>query len=330
MAVHGMGTVKTKLRVGVALSAGGASAMAQAGALIELMAAGIPVHAVAGTSAGAMVGAAYAAGRLPEFSAMMGALTRRRVLSLFDPTWPRIGLVEGRRAMNLIAPYVGTDFASLRYPFAAVATELGTGDEIVLRSGSVVDAVRASVAIPGVFTPQRLGGRLLVDGGLVNPLPVSVARALGANFVIAISVLPIRGARAPRIRRNVTKPWFVHLLAGAGARRAAARAAVRRKQAARTREEALGLVEVLLDATRIVARRIAAARLKDEPPDFLLEIPLPRLGIFDFHLSADTIEAGRVAARAVAGDLARQIDRGSPALYRRWRRWRSARGLRAT
>src|SRR5262245_51629292 len=124
--------------------------MAEIGVIGELVAAGMPIDVVAGTSAGAMVGAAYASGRLPEFAATMRSLTRRRMLTLFDPKWPRGGLLEGRRAMTLIRPHVGTKIESLLRPFAAVAVDLRTGDEVVLREGSVLDAVRASIAIPGI------------------------------------------------------------------------------------------------------------------------------------------------------------------------------------
>jgi len=298
--------------------------MAEIGVLNELVAAGIAIEFVAGTSAGAMVGAAYAAGRLPEFAAVVRALTRRRVIGLFDPKWPRGGLLEGQRAMSLLRPHVGATFDSLLRPFAAVAADLRTGDEVVLREGSVIDAVRASIAIPGVFTPLRRGEQLLVDGGLVNPIPVSVARALGAEVVIAVSVLTHR-AEPAKMRGRASRPLVARLLARAGARRAAARALARRKAADERRAQALGLIEVILSATRIVERRIAAARLKEEPPEFLLEVPVPRLGIFDFQESTTMIEMGREAARAALPEIQRVIASASPTIYRRWGQWRGKR-----
>lgn len=297
--------------------------MAEVGVLGELTAAGIPIHCVAGTSAGAMVGAAYAAGRLPEFSAMLRALTRRRVLGLLDPVWRRGGLLEGRRSMDFLRPYFGDSIETLLRPFAAVATDLRSGDEVVLRKGSVIDAVRASIAIPGVFTPRAHEGRVLVDGGLVNPLPVSVARALGADFVIGVSVLPQRLELPGRSRRAAAKPLLARLLASAGARRAAARRVASRKKAvAESPELDLGVIEVILDATRIVERSIAAARLKEEPPDFLIEVRTARIGIFDFQLSDAMIEAGRAVARQVLPDLQKAIT--TRPLYRRLSRWRKA------
>src|SRR5512133_1726029 len=121
------------LKIGVALSSGGAAGMAHVGVLEELISAGIPIDCIAGTSAGAMVGAAWAAGKLDGFRTAMCSLTRRGVMALFDPTWPRTGLLEGKRPLDLIRPYIGETFETLPGAFAAVATDLMTGREVVLR-----------------------------------------------------------------------------------------------------------------------------------------------------------------------------------------------------
>jgi len=254
----------------------------------------------------------------------MRALTRRRVLSLFDPTWPRVGLLEGRRAMELIRPHVGTSIATLLRPFAAVATDLRTGDELVIREGSVLEAIRASVAIPGIFTPQRREGRLLVDGGLVNPVPVSAARSLGAEFVIAVSVLPRADEPLPprRRRKRLGAELVARLFAGwtdAGVAQVAE--AIEESTSV---DEEVGLIEVMLDASRIVERRIADARFREEPPDFLLEVPQRRTGIFDFQLSGEMIAAGREAAKEALPELHAALAGALP-LYRRWTRWRGGR-----
>jgi NTE family protein len=191
--------------VGVALSGGGAAAMAHIGVLEELSAAGISIRCVAGTSAGALVGAAFAAGHLAEFRDTMTGLTRSRVLRLFDPRWPRTGLLEGRRSLELLRAYLGDRIETLPLRYAVVATDLYSGEEVILRTGEVVEAIRASIAIPGLFTPLRLQGRLLVDGGLVNPMPVDVARELGAEFVIAVSVLNAPDGSLP----NGVSRWLV-------------------------------------------------------------------------------------------------------------------------
>src|SRR5690606_30812451 len=138
--------------------------LAYIGVLEELVAAGLRFHCIAGTSAGATVGAALANGKLAEFGRVMTSLTRGRVFTLFDPTLARGGLIGGRRAMDLIAPLVGANIEDLPIRFAAIATDLDSGEEVVLERGPVTDALRASIAIPGVFRPHVIGGRLLVDG----------------------------------------------------------------------------------------------------------------------------------------------------------------------
>ena len=176
--------------IGIALSSGGAAGLAHVGVLEVLAEAGIEIDSVAGTSAGAMVGAAFAADHLVGFRDRFLGLNRRQLMRLFDPTWTGGGLFGGRRAMELIGPFIGENIEDLPRRFAAIATDLSSGRRAVLSSGPVHDAVRASAAIPGVFTPLASNGRLLVDGALVDPIPVQAARDLGANFVIAVSVIP--------------------------------------------------------------------------------------------------------------------------------------------
>jgi NTE family protein len=320
--------MRSNIVIGVALSAGGAAAMAQVGVLEELSAAGLPIRCVAGTSAGAIVGAAFAAKRLEPFRELMCGLSRRRVLWLFDPTWPRVGLFEGRRAMELIRPYVGTRFETLPRRYAAVATDLRAGTEVILREGDVLEAIRASVAIPGVFTPQRKDGRLLVDGGLVDPLPVAALGELGANFTIAINVLPLterarqRAAREARERRRLPRQLLARFLAGLarGRQARAGGAEPRQVPAAHGVGAELGLIEVLFEASRVVESQLAASRLREHPPDVLISVPLPRIGLFDFHRSQEMVDAGRAAARRALPELRTRLA-GTVPIYHRVRRW---------
>jgi NTE family protein len=302
-----MNAPEVSLRVGVALGAGSAAAMAQIGALEVLAEAGIPVHCVAGTSAGAMVGAALAAGRLAEFRAAMEGLTRRRVRRLLDLAWPREGLLHGLRALEFVRPHLGEEIEDLDLPYAAVATDLRSGDEVALTSGGVFDAVRASIAIPGIFTPWRFGSRLLVDGGLVNPVPVSTAHALGAEFVIAMNVLPLRDLTSQRVSDHLKE-----LQASDG------------ENGSRPEGEAiqdkLGLVEIVWSASRILAAQIATARLRDDPPGFLLQIPVPEVGAFEFHRTAELVEVGRRSAEQALPELRAALARTLP-IRRRLRRW---------
>ena len=309
------------LRIGVALSGGGAAGLAHVGVLEELAEGGIPIHCVAGTSAGAMVGAAYAADRLTAFRETMCGLTRRRVLSLFDPTWPRSGLLEGRRSLELIRPHVGERIESLPRPFAAVATDLRSGAEVVLREGDVLEAIRASIAIPGLFTPQHWRGRLLVDGGLTNPLPVDVARQLGAQFVIAVTVLALPEDTVPR--KGEPQRLTAQLLA----RFLDSDETPRPEEAEDTSGEPesdladdIGLIEVLSKATGVVQARIAAARLREQPPDCIVAAPSQEIGLFDFHRAADAVETGRAAAREALPEIRSALLAAEP-LYQKLARW---------
>ena len=283
--------------------------MAQIGVVEVLADAGIPIHCVAGTSAGAMVGAALAADRLGEFRAAMEGLSRRRVLRLLDVAWPREGLLHGLRALEFVRPYLGETIEDLRMPYAAVATDLHSGDEVMLMRGGVFDAVRASIAIPGIFTPWRVGGSLLVDGGLVNPVPVSTARALGAEFVIAMNVLPLRnGHKAARAVHDHLEQ--LHPGDAADALPAEGDEI----------QDKLSLVEIVWHASRILAAQIASARLRDDPPGFMIQIPVPDIGVFEFHRTAELVEVGRRSAEQALPELRAALAHAVP-LRRRLARW---------
>ncbi|RCX07338.1 patatin-like phospholipase family protein [Extensimonas vulgaris] len=179
----------TPPRVGVALGSGSARGLAHIGVLRALQEAGIAVDCVAGTSMGAVVGAVYASGKIERMAERLRNLDWAGIVALLDPVFPRSGLIDGQRVAEFVRAHVpGALIEDLALPFAAVATDWETGAEVVARSGELTEAVRASIAVPGIVTPVRSNGRLLVDGGLVNPVPVSVARALGAEVVIAVDL----------------------------------------------------------------------------------------------------------------------------------------------
>jgi NTE family protein len=313
-----------ELRVGVALSGGGAAGMAHVGVLEELQSAGITIGWVAGSSTGSMIGAACAAGQLAGFRDTMCALTHRQVLRLFDPTWPQRGLLEGRRALELVRPYLGERIETLPCPYAAVATDLESGVEVVLRSGEVFEAVRASIAVPGLFVPQHWEGRMLVDGGLVNPVPVSVARELGAWFVIAVSVLRMPGDVRPNLPneehgiarqllgRFMTRLRHNHTIDAPGNDVPAPG----RNESA---EEA-GLIAIISRSMALVHARLAAALLETEPPDFMISVPIPKVGLFDFHRSSELVAAGRTAANHALPSLLTAINAAIP-LHEKVSRW---------
>jgi len=264
-------------RIGVALGGGGVAGLAAIGVLETLGDAGIPIHCIAGTSAGAAVGAAFATGKLHQFADVLSRLTPGRVLARLDPVWHRGGLVGGRRAVDLIEPFVGQRIEDLGLPFAAVAADLSTGEEVVLDRGSVPEALRASMALPGLVSPSTWNGRLLADGGLVNPVPVSVARRLGATFVIAVTILPIDPACESE-RAGNAEPSEAPI-------------------------EVPGLRDVVAMGSRVVQAQIARGRFREDPPECLICPHSTHIGLVEFGRVPEAIDSGRAAARAVLADL---------------------------
>lgn len=280
--------MKPHRRVGLALSGGGAGALSAIGVIEELESAGIRIECVAGTSAGAAVGAAFAAGSLEPFRTRMTSMTRARLVTSFDPVLTGAGLIAGRRAIEYIQPYIGGAIEDLPISYAAVATDLDTGEEVVIDRGPVRDAVRASIAIPGILTPKELDGRLLVDGGLTNPLPTSVARALGAGFVIAVTTFPL----------DPGSPTVTLSTQAAGRKT--------REQAGENEDEEserLGLFDVLAMSSRLIQARIAKTRLRESPPDALIRVPQTGIGLMEFDRVDEAVEKGRAAARAALPSL---------------------------
>jgi len=299
--------MKTKhKRIGLALGSGGARGWAHIGVINAIREAGLEVYAVAGTSMGSLVGAAFASGKLDSLHQVALNLDWRQVLAMMvEFSLPRSGLIDGARIVDFVRQHVlPTDIENLSMPFAAVATDIETGEEVVLRTGSVTDAVRASIAIPGLFTPLITDKHVLVDGGLVNPLPIGVARDLGANFIIAVDItrspLPGRSASAASTfgRNNLAKLQngthrFFETLnipeIDFNARFLSKRLT--------TGGDAPNLFEIYGNMMRIFQRQITSIRLKLDPPDLLIQPDVQEISTMEFHRAADAIQAGYDAAR---------------------------------
>ena len=178
-------------KIGLALSGGGARGLAHIGVLKVLEQEGIPIDFLAGTSMGGVIAAAYASGLSADYieKEALRMARLRNLITLLDRSLPRRGLVEGQKVQEYLTTHLGDKtFKEMKIPLSLVAVDLISGQEVVLNSGSVVDAVRATVSLPGVFAPFRLGDYLLVDGGVLNNLPADVVRGMGANVVIAVDV----------------------------------------------------------------------------------------------------------------------------------------------
>jgi predicted acylesterase/phospholipase RssA len=185
-------SVKSSMKIGYALGGGAARGLSHIGVLKVLDEHGIFPDIIAGTSIGAMVGALYAGGYKPsDIEQIVLGLDWKNLVRLVDMTLPLSGLLKGKRVVSLLRSVLGDlTFPQLRCAFACVATDIINGEQVVLRDGSLIDAVRASISIPGIFTPVEIKGRYLVDGSLINTVPVSVCRDMGAGYVIGVNVVP--------------------------------------------------------------------------------------------------------------------------------------------
>ena len=275
-----------KPRLAIAPGSGSARGWAHIGVLRALRQAGITPDIVCGTSMGAFVGAAYASGSLDSLEGWARGLTRRDVLGFFDVSLGAGGLIKGEKLLGYTSRlFLDETFADLDKPFACVATDLASGREVWLKEGRILDAVRASVALPGLLVPQLLDGCYLVDGGLVNPVPVSLCRALGADIVIAVDLgmdtIGLRqrpgdpSAPVPAWRQTMGR-WLGLEDEGAKVVRPS-------------------LADVVSNSIAIMQGRIARSRLAGEPADVLIAPRLGQLGLLDFHRADEAIAAGRKA-----------------------------------
>ncbi len=194
------------VKVGLALSSGGARGLAHIGVLEVLEREGIPIDMIAGTSVGALIGAPYALGKsISEIKALAAGLGSKRFSLLLDPALSRSGLIRGQKMENLLRSAIGeVEFDDLRIPLACVATDIANGEEVVIREGLVCKAVRASFSPPVMVAAAKWQGRYLVDGALVNPVPVSPLREMGADLVIAVNAIPRRVAGQAREPNVIT------------------------------------------------------------------------------------------------------------------------------
>ncbi len=297
---------RSKLKIGLALGGGAARGWAHIGVLRVLEEAGIVPDVIAGCSIGAVVGGCYAAGKLDELEAFTLSLTKRRVMGLLDFHFSGAGLIAGGRLQRLLDQDL-TDrrVETLPIKFCTIATELVSGHEIWLTRGPLVQAMRASYALPGVFDPVMVGGRWLMDGALVNPIPITAARALGADIVVCVN---LNGEI--RVRGTVIQSYDSDEKSDEKEIEEAIEAAPRRwgffPQARAERHpkpNAPGMATVMVDAFNITQDRIARSRLAGDPPDVMVAPKLAKMGLFEFHRAQECITLGRQATERALPDL---------------------------
>ena len=296
--------------IGLALGGGAARGWAHIGVVRRLVEAGFAPEIIAGTSIGAVVGGCYAAHGLDELESFARDLSKRRVFGLLDFNLSGSGLITGNRLAKLLANGFGdTQIEDLPRRFVCVSTELGTGHEIWLSKGQLVQSMRASYALPGLFKPVKVHGRWLIDGALVNPVPVSVCRAFGARLVIAINLNTDMFGKGTVVRAHdpvaaggeETDPdrdWPDEAHVGVDGARG-----LLRRQLIGTPDGPPGISSVMVDAFNIVQDRIARSRLAGDPPDIMVTPQLAHIGVFEFHRAREAIEIGARASERILADI---------------------------
>ncbi len=296
-------------KLGIAFGSGAARGWAHIGVIQRLAEAGIVPDVVSGTSIGALVGGCDAAGKLAELTDFALSLTKRRVFGLLDITWRTGGgLIGGNRLTDLLNEHLGdTRIEQLDRPFVCIATELATGHELWLKTGLLVPAMRASYALPGVFQPVYFNHQWLIDGAVVNPIPVSVCRALGARVVLAVNLNTDDFGAGTVIQTPVSrrKPVFDddEKLPESGGLATSFFPTFGNND-----PEPPGITAVLVSAFNISQDRLARSRLAGDPPDIVIAPRAADIGLFDFDRAADSIALGREAVDHLLPSITRIMD----------------------
>ncbi|MCF6388170.1 patatin-like phospholipase family protein [Mycobacterium sp. MBM] len=319
------------MRIALALGSGGARGYAHIGVINELTERGYQIVGVAGSSMGALVGGLHAAGQLDEFARWAGSLTQRAVLRLLDPSLTSPGVLRAEKILDAVRDILGdVTIESLPIPYTSVATDLITGKSVWLQRGPLDDAIRASIAIPGIFTPHVLDGRLLADGGILDPLPMAPLSAVNADLTIAVSLSG--GDPAVRLSEpepRVTTEWLSRmwrsttaLLDTATAQRVmdspAAKSVLSRFSSSvedgadgaeplgdggMPQLPRLGSFEIMNRTIDIAQSALARHTLATYPPDLLIEVPRNACRSLEYHRADEVIEIGQELAAAALAAL---------------------------
>lgn len=285
---------KRRKRIGLALGAGAARGWAHIGVLRAFQEVGIPVDYVAGTSIGALVGGFFAAGEINSLEKLALHLDWKDIIAFFDVVFPKAGLIDGKKVTQLLQKHIPqSKIEELSLPFAAVATDIVTGQEVILDKGNIIEAIRASISIPGIFTPVKIGGQILVDGGVVNPVPVSVVQNMGAEVVIAVNLIPAlptmkkiqkkqesasHGINLNQLKEKIKDLGFPQLKKWA------------------SKEPLPNIFEIILSSIYIMEQQITRYRLSVNKPKLIIQPNVEDIGFLDFHRAAEAIPEGYKAA----------------------------------
>ena len=297
-----------KRKVGLALGSGSARDWAHIGVIEALKDSGIKVDCIAGTSIGALVGAVLAAGNIDKLKEIALQLNWKQIMGFFDVVFPKSGLIDGKKISDFIRDHLnGATIEELPIPFCVVSTNLATGQEVVIKEGDVIEAVRSSLSVPGIFTPAKKDAMIMVAGGLVNPVPVNVVRDMGADFVIAVDlnhdIIEKRRSKKTFISgcgNNVTNKGSGHdiqiknrvlkaLNDQLGTLDLPALNQIRHWM---TKDPLPNIFEVLMESVYIMEAQISATRLKLDPPDLLIQPKLGHIRFLEFNRAQEAIDMG--------------------------------------
>ncbi len=296
-------------KIGLALGSGSARGWAHIGVIRALLERGIEPVVATGSSTGSLVAAAYASDQLDALEVWVRSLTKIDVWRLLDATFTGGGVMRGNRLMRAVSEQLeDREIQTLARQFGAVAVDLYAGNEVWIQQGSILDAVRASSGLPGLFTPIAHEGRWLIDGGVLNPVPVSLCRALGADYVIAVNLsLPVVRGQA-RHASSVKEPAATDSLSTDDSTELIARwsglldnfvSSIR----ADRRPSQPGMIEVMYRTINIMQNQISRSRIAIDPADLTVAPRLDDFNLMDFHRAAEAIEAGHAAIEQVVADL---------------------------
>jgi len=313
-----------KKKLGIALGSGSARGWSHIGVLNALEESGIKVDCISGTSIGSVVGAVYSIGDIKEFEKFARSIDWKSIVSFIDVTFPGSGLIPGKKLFKMLSEYYKDILIEdLPVPYCAVAADVLTGEEIRFSSGRVTDAVRASVAIPGVFTPFKLAGRILVDGGIVNPVPVNVVREMGAEVVIAVDLNNCTiEENSEEIKKsedgekNISEKKDVEeedrgkrIFEMLEQKYNEITGSIRTKlDNLRSKEHVPNILEILDNTTHIMQRSITENQFKISPPDIIIEPQLGDFRLLDFDRAEEAIEEGYKLTISQIGNIRKLLN----------------------
>lgn len=282
------------------LSGGGARGIAHIGVIEELLSNGHIIRSVAGTSMGALIGGVYARGNLPEFKEWLLSITKMEIFRFLDLTTVRGGLVKGEKIVQAISHFVGDSLIEdLNIPYTAVAVDLTNHCEVEYSAGNLMEAIRASISIPTVFTPVHRGDSLLVDGGVLNPLPINRVKRHPGDMLVAVNVnanLPYQ-SQPHNPQHAEFEKGYLKVLENLNHRWSGLIHGNRSKY--RKNGKTVNLFEVIAESINMMQDRMMQNTIREYKPDLLIEVSNRMSTIFDFYKAEMIIEEGRQAARKV-------------------------------